>query len=91
MAFEEDLNDLFDTNEFAVTATFGAQSFPVILDEHYEDELGIEGIHLSATCQKTDADLIDVEDTGTIDGRSVMIVRIEPDGTGLAHLTLEEQ
>jgi len=100
MAFVEDIDAFFDTNDFAVAATYtpdGGLPSTVngIFDDEYFDEVGgsvgIEGSQPRFTCKAED--IIDVEqgDSLSVSGKTYQIVNVQKDGTGIVILVLEEQ
>lgn len=84
---------LLDTDEFGVTATIGANTFPCINDQEYVEALGVSSQHPVALCDKSVAVTAGaaVGATVTISSQAYIIRDIQPDGTGLAVLILEEQ
>ena len=50
MAFVEDFDAFFDTEDFAVIATFSGTSVSGIFDESFMEVQGVEGFHPVFTC-----------------------------------------
>jgi len=90
MAFTESLAAFLDTAGFAVNATLGAATVPVIFDAAFDDVLGIvaatQPVALGATSDLTAAA---VGGTITINAVAYTIAEIQPDGTGLTRLMLK--
>ena len=94
MAFTEDLSPFFSTSDFAVEALWnGATSVPVIFDSEYIEALRgvVEGSGPVALCAAADVPGIAHGDTQVIDGVTYKVRGVEPDGTGLVLLRLEQQ
>lgn len=92
MAFTENLGDFLDTTHgFAVNATLGAATVPVIFDAAYADAIGIVA-GTSPTCLAASADVSAAAVGGaiTINAVAYIIAEIQPDGTGLTRLMLQE-
>lgn len=90
MAFTESLAAFLDTAGFAVNATLGAATVPVIFDAAFADALGIVA-GTQPTCLAASADVASaaVGDTITINAVAYTIAEIQPDGTGLTRLMLK--
>lgn len=100
MAFNEDLDAFFSTDDFAVTATWtpdGGDPSVItgIFDNEYIEGVGDGEVDFEAThpmfLVKT-ADVPDVAqgDQLSVNSTSYRIVNVQPDGTGLTLLILEE-
>lgn len=99
MAFTEDFAVFFDQDDFATSATINFQSgasreISVIFDAVTQGatlyEAAIEANTPNLQCQSSD--LIGVKtkkDTIIITGKSYIIERIEPDGTGVSTVYLK--
>lgn len=90
--FAEDLAPFFDTDAgFAVTATVGASSFPVIFDNAYQAGLGNMIESAGPVCQAKSADVSTVvQGTAiTINAVSYKVREVQPDGAGVTTLFLE--
>lgn len=89
--FTEDLTAFLDTTQgFAVNATLGAATVPVIFDNAFSDALGIVS-STQPVALGTTADLAaaTVGSTITINAVAYTIAEIQPDGTGLTRLMLK--
>lgn len=89
--FTEDLSVFLDTAQgFAVNATLGAATVPVIFDNAFADALGIVAA-TQPVALGTSADLAaaTVGGTITINAVAYTIAEIQPDGTGLTRLMLK--
>jgi hypothetical protein len=91
MAFIEDFSDFLDADDFAIEAIISGSTVTGILDEAYIEVSGIEGVHPTFACANADV-------LGTTHGASVVIgsatyhvIGIQPDGTGMVELVLEDQ
>ena len=100
MAFNENINAFFDTDDFAVAATFtpdGGSPSTVngIFDDEYFDEVGgsvgIEGSQPRFTCKLDDLAAVEQGDALTVSGVAYEIVNVQKDGTGIVVLVLQEQ
>jgi CTP:molybdopterin cytidylyltransferase MocA len=98
MAFAEDLAAFFSTDEFAVSATVGAASVPVIFDKAYIDAMpgysgGISGSQPRCLMKASDVQAHAVaRDTAiVIAGVTYYVQDLQPDGTGLTTLVLSEE
>lgn len=100
MAFVEDIDAFFNTDDFAVAATYtpdGGSPSTVngIFDDEYFDEVGgsvgIEGSQPRFTCKLADVAAVEQGDALTVSGVSYLIVNVQKDGTGIVILILEEQ
>ena len=90
--FTESLAPFFDvTGGFAVQATMGASSFPVIFDNAYQSPLGGMIESTGPVCQAKSADVSTaVQGTAiTIASVSYKVREVQPDGTGITTLFLE--
>jgi hypothetical protein len=91
MAFTETLADFLDTTHgFAVNATLGAATVPVIFDAAFADVLGIvaatQPVALGTTA---DLSAAAVGGTITINAVAYTVAEIQPDGTGMTRLVLK--
>lgn len=90
--FVEDLTPLFDiTTGFAVTATVGVATFPVIFDNGYQSALSGLVESTGPVCQAMSADVTSVVQGTSISigGTAYLVAGVQPDGTGVTTLTLE--
>lgn len=96
MAVESDADRLafFDTDDFAVNATIEGVDVPGIFDDAYIDPLGIASTEPMFHCRTSDLAAITpavARDTAaTINGTGYTVQNIEPDGTGMTLLKLNE-
>lgn len=103
MAFTEDMDVFFGASEvesgFAVAATYtpdGGSPSTIygIFDQQYFDdsgEVGIESNSPAFHCAEADVSGVAQGDALTINTTDFEIVNVQPDGTGLIVLILEEQ
>jgi hypothetical protein len=95
MAVVEDLAPFFSTADFAVDATLGATAVRGIFDAAYSEPLGnvVEGNSPVFMLPTADSDAAGAaHGTTLVIGATTYKVRgIEPDGTGVTLLRLEQQ
>ena len=72
------------------TAVIGGTSYSVVFDSGYDESFGVAGRSLSIL--GTAADLAAATQGGslTVNGTSYTVTAIEPDGTGMTRLRLQE-
>lgn len=94
MAFTEDLTPFFDTDDFAVPATYnGTTTVNGIFDNGFAsvgDSPGVEGSVPSFTCRAADVPSAAQGDTLVISAATWVVVGVHPDGTGVVTLALQE-
>lgn len=97
MAFydEDDLDVFFDTDDFAVSATSGTLTFPVLFDNESEIYDSYTGQVVTTSpvmrCKTSDIATLKKGDTVTIGGVSYKIITPpKPDGTGITLFGLQE-
>lgn len=94
MAFTEDLTPFFDTDDFAVAATYnGSTTVNGIFDNGFASVgagPGVEGSLPSFTCRAADVSSAAHGDTLVISGTTYSVVGVHPDGTGVMVLALSE-
>lgn len=88
--FTEDISAFFSTDEFAVMATIGASTVRVIFDAAYADPLGMSGSSPVALAISSDVSTVAQGESIAIAGVGYTVVSIEPDGTGVTRLRLQE-
>lgn len=94
MAFAEDLAPFFSASDFAVVALWnGATSVNVIFDADYTEPLGnlVQGAAPVVWCAAATVPGVAHGDTFVINGTTHKVRGVEPDGTGVLLLRLEEQ
>ena len=91
MAFVEDFDSFFDTEDFAVDATFGSTTINGIFDESFMEVQGVEGFHPVFTCAQADVSSIAHGNAITIGGVVYHVQGVQRDGTGIVSLILEDQ
>lgn len=95
MAFTEDLSPFFNTDDFAVTATYThasvGRTVNVIFDAVFADPLGIESNHPRAYGIESDFPDVAQDDTLSISGTTYKIKGVHTDGTGIVAFRLQEQ
>lgn len=94
--FTEDLSGFFDTGDFADAGTYthvGASPATVngIFDSYFVDPLGIEGNSPRFICASSDVSSVAHGDSLVVDSVTYHVVGVEPDGTGVVVLKLQEQ
>jgi len=95
----QDLLNFFDTDTHgtsaSVTIDSTTTSISVILNKEYfaiaGESVDVDGTQPVVTCRSTDVTGIDTSDTIVIDAETYNIVNIQPDGTGMTVLILQEQ
>ena len=100
MALEtaQDLENFFDTETHGSTATVTingtGSSINVIINKEYfaiaGESVDVDGTQPVVTCRSSDVTGIDTADTITIDSVTYNIVNIQPDGTGITVLILQD-
>jgi len=90
MAFTEDHTAFLSENDFAVSATVGGSSVSVIFDHSYVNEHGVSGEQPRVLCDDGDVSSVSVGDALTVNSTAYAVRAIEPDGTGMTILILEE-
>ena len=100
MALEtaQDLENFFDTETHGTTATVTingtGSSISVIINKEYfaiaGESVDVDGTQPVVTCRSSDVTGIDTDDTITIDSVTYNIVNIQPDGTGITVLILQD-
>lgn len=93
MAFTEDLTPFFNEDDFAVAATLQGVAVSGILDEEYVEPLGnvVEGRHPIFQCRASDVPSVAHGQSLVVGARTFKVRGVEPDGTGIMLLRLEEQ
>lgn len=93
MAFAEDLTVFFNEDDFAVAATLQGAAVSGILDEEYTEPLGnvVEGKTPIFQCRAADVPSVAHGQTLVVGARTFKVRGVEPDGTGVVVLRLEEQ
>jgi hypothetical protein len=101
MALEtaQDLLNFFDTDTHGVTASISidgtSSSISVILNNEYfaiaGESVDIDGTQPVVTCRSSDVTGVDTDDTITISSITYNITNIQPDGTGVTVLILQDQ
>lgn len=89
--FAEDLSAFFDVaGGFAITATVGGSSFPVIFDKAYVSGLGgmVESTGPACVAKSADVASLVQGSTITIAAVAYTVTGVEPDGTGTTVLHL---
>jgi hypothetical protein len=101
MALEtaQDLLNFFDTETHGVTASISidgtSSSISVILNNEYfaiaGESVDIDGTQPVVTCRSSDVTGVDTDDTITISSVTYNITNIQPDGTGVTVLILQDK
>ncbi len=95
----QDLLNFFDTDTHGISASVTidgtATSISVILNKEYfaiaGESVDVDGTQPVVTCRSSDVAGIDTSDTIAISGITYNIVNIQPDGTGMTVLILQDQ
>lgn len=90
MPMTEDFTAFFNTDEHATAATYEGSTVNGVFDREYSAVLGLEANTPTFTCDESDVSDIAHGDTITIDGTDYTVREIQPDGTGVVVLVLEE-
>jgi hypothetical protein len=91
MPFTEDLAAMFDVDYgFAVLATSGAASFPVLFDNAYQGSLNglVQDTNPIARARASDVAALVQGSPLTVAAVTYRIVSLQPDGTGVTVLEL---
>lgn len=93
MAFAEDLAVFFRTEDFGVSGTLAGVPVNGILDEEYVEPLGdlVQGKAPVWQCRAADIPAVAHGQTLVVGARTFKVRGVEPDGTGVVLLRLEEQ
>jgi len=87
---ESDLNTFFSTDDFATAATIDGKTVKGIFDNAYIEDLDVSGTIPVFVCKKNDVSDVSQGDPVEIGETSYQVASIEPDGTGVTRLVLEE-
>lgn len=92
MPFTEDLDVFLAPGDFARAVTVKSTSLNAIFDAAYAEDFDIEGASPRLTCASADlpADLAH-GDSAVVGSTTYKVRNIQPDGTGITVLVLEEQ
>lgn len=82
MALTEDFTDFFDTDDFAITATYNGSSVVGIFDEPFHGEDAIQDISPAFHCAAADVSGIAKGSTITINETDYEVIELQPDVTG---------
>lgn len=85
-----DLDEFFDADDFGIAAVVDGEAVTGIFDNIYVEIEGVSGTHPVLTCKTSAVSHASQGDTVTIAGISYRIASIEPDGTGVTQLILED-
>lgn len=90
--FDDDLSELFDEDEHAVSVSLNGKSFTGIVNEEFtEGEYGtVDDDRQSPVLYTSTNDAIGAEYDNdiTVDGKALFVKGIHPDGTGITVLVL---
>jgi hypothetical protein len=95
---EQDLLNFFDVEAHGKTASISingvSSSISVIFNKEYlaieGESVDVDGYEPVVHCRSSDVSGVDTADTITIDSVSYNIVNIQPDGTGVTVLILQD-
>lgn len=90
MAFTEDLTVFFDTDDFGIAGTVSGSSVNGIFRHEYMEIMDVAGERPTFTCRTADVSAVAVGAAATINSTSYRVRIIQPDGTGVTRLILEE-
>ena len=88
--FTEDLTDFLDPDDFAVQAVYLGQNVNGILDREFVMVLDMEAEHPTFTCRAADVSNAAHGDAITVNSTAYTVVGLQPDGTGITKLILQE-
>jgi len=91
MAFIEDFDDFFSTDDFGVEAIIGGVLVIGIFEETFIEVMGVEGLHPVFTCPQVDVSSAVHGDEISIGTVPYRVHGIQKDGTGMVLLILEDQ
>ena len=93
MAFTEDLTVFFNEDDFAVAATLNGAAVSGILEDDYVEPLGnvVEGRSPVWMCSAAAIPSVAHGQTLVVGARTFKVRGVEPDGSGIVLLRLEEQ
>lgn len=83
--FSEEVDYFFNPNEFAVSAMIRGKSIPGLLSKAYPTE---SSDYFTFLCSAGSTEFVTIRDHMVIENQHYQIIGIQPDGTGLAILTL---
>jgi hypothetical protein len=87
----DDLNTIFDSDDFAEVATLsGGGTVNGIVNEPYEDALGVENASLTFTGKTSDLSALVHGSTMVIGGITYYVIGIEPNRIGMTVLKLSK-
>ena len=89
--FKEDLTEFFDGDELAEDATIGLKTVSGVMESQFIEALGIEGVRPVFTCAEVDVVGLNFKQTIKVKGITYKVAGVQPDGTGLTSLVLEQQ
>jgi hypothetical protein len=87
---DDDLDGMLDLNVFAVSAMVGGTVMSVVFDDEYGEALGVNGTSPAIWCKSSDVASVAVGAAVTVGGGSYTVAGIEPDGTGVTKIRLQE-
>lgn len=90
MAFSEDLTLFFDTDDFGSEATWNATTVDGIFGHAYVEIEGLASERPLFLCVESDVSSIDYGDAFVTNSTNYTVADIQPDGTGLVLLVLQE-
>lgn len=89
MAFTENLSVFLSMADFAVGATLGAATFPVIFDRAHMEALGVNGTQPMCMGKTSDLAAAVRGAAITVNGTSFTVLDNRPDGTGMTVVFLQ--
>ena len=100
MAFVEVFSEFYNTDDFAVNATYtpqggSASTITGIFDEEYQlidaGSVGVSGSTPVFECASSSVPAAAPGDTLVVNAVTFLVVEVQPDGTGVTVLILEKQ
>ena len=90
MAFTEDHSEFLVEDDFAVPASVGGSSVSVVFDHGYVEVAGVQGEFPVVLGDDDDLSSVSVGDALIVNNTFYTVRVLQPDGTGMRTLVLEE-
>lgn len=90
MSINDDLTVYYDTDDFAIAATYNAAAVNGIFNHAYVEVEGVEGERPVFECAEADVAGIAHGETFTVNATTYTVVGVQPDGTGVVLIILSE-
>ena len=85
-----DLDNIMNADEFGIAAVVDGDAVTGIFDNNYVEIEGVSGTYPVLTCKTSDVSGAAQGDVVTVNSTSYRIASVQPDGTGVTQLVLEE-